>query len=208
MMNAVSARLEQRLGNGLGMVITVALHVLAILFLLDSRQQIEVPATPLMARVISEQASQQQPETIVSRPTLDRPQLRVPQPELVIADVAPRGMAPAATTQAAAAAASTTTTQVARETQPRFDADYLNNPPPEYPRVSRRLREQGVVMLRVYVLPNGLPEVVELKASSGSARLDESALDAVRRWKFVPAQASGRAVGAWVIVPIEFTLNA
>lgn len=208
MMNAVSARLEQRLGNGLGMVITVTLHVLVILFLLDSRQQIEVPAAPLMARVISEQASQRETETIVSRPTLDRPQLHVPQPELVIADIAPRGTAPAATTQAAPAAASTTTTQVARETQPRFDADYLNNPAPEYPRMSRRLREEGVVMLRVYVLPNGLPDVVELKASSGSARLDESALFAVRKWKFVPAQAGDHPVGAWVIVPIEFSLNA
>jgi protein TonB len=203
----MSMRLEQRLGNGVGMVITVALHVLVALVLLDSRERIEPPTVPLMARVISDTAKpQQQTEVVVTRPTLDRPQLHVPQPELVVAEVSPRGTAPAAATQAAPAAASTTQT-AARVTQPRFDADYLNNPPPEYPRVSRRLREEGVVMLRVYVLPNGLPEVVELKASSGSSRLDESALAAVRQWKFVPAQAAGRAVGAWVIVPIEFSLN-
>jgi protein TonB len=94
------------------------------------------------------------------------------------------------------------------ESIPRFDADYLNNPAPTYPSLSRRLREQGVVMLSVYMLATGAPEVVELKQSSGSARLDESALLAVRKWKFMPAQSAGRAVAAWVVMPIAFSLSS
>lgn len=93
------------------------------------------------------------------------------------------------------------------ESVPRFDADYLKNPAPVYPRVSRRLREVGVVTLRVFVSESGLPDVIELEQSSGFERLDESALATVRQWKFSPAKRAGNAISAWVRVPIEFSLN-
>ncbi len=90
---------------------------------------------------------------------------------------------------------------------PRFNADYLQNPAPPYPPLARRMGEQGRVVLRVLVSPAGLPEQVELKRSSGSPRLDQSALDTVRRWKFVPARQGEQPVPAWVLVPISFTLQ-
>jgi protein TonB len=90
---------------------------------------------------------------------------------------------------------------------PRFNADYLQNPPPPYPPLARRMGEQGRVVLRVLVSPEGLPERVELRTSSGSPRLDESALETVRQWKFVPARQGDQAVPAWVLVPISFTLR-
>jgi protein TonB len=58
------------------------------------------------------------------------------------------------------------------------------------------------------VLPNGLPEQIELKRSSGSSRLDHSALEAVRQWRFVPARRGNDTVAAWVVVPVEFNLTA
>jgi protein TonB len=48
---------------------------------------------------------------------------------------------------------------------------------------------------------------VQLQASSGSSRLDQSALDTVRRWKFVPARLGKDPIAAWVLVPIAFTLK-
>ena len=90
----------------------------------------------------------------------------------------------------------------------RFDADYLQNPAPVYPSLSRRMGEEGRVLLRAYVLPSGHPESVELRQSSGSARLDEAALAAVRKWRFVPARRGGEAVAAWVLVPITFRLES
>ncbi len=90
---------------------------------------------------------------------------------------------------------------------PRFDAAYLSNPPPAYPPLSRRLGEEGKVVLRVFVEPDGQPAQVELRTSSGHARLDEAALGAVRRWRFVPARRGEAAVAAWVLVPLNFTLN-
>ncbi|OGT20603.1 MAG: hypothetical protein A2V90_05080 [Gammaproteobacteria bacterium RBG_16_57_12] len=91
---------------------------------------------------------------------------------------------------------------------PRFDADYLDNPAPAYPPLSRRLREQGTVLLRVHVEPSGIPGQVELKQSSGHARLDQAALDTVQLWRFVPARQGGAAVAGWVIVPISFMLRS
>lgn len=93
------------------------------------------------------------------------------------------------------------------QTMPRFDADYLDNPAPVYPPLSRRAGEEGKVVLRVFVEPNGLPSRVEVRSSSGFERLDKSAATAVGRWKFIPARQGDDVVGAWVLVPIAFSLK-
>jgi protein TonB len=90
---------------------------------------------------------------------------------------------------------------------PQFNADYLNNPAPQYPALSRRLGEEGLVVLRVFVDEQGMPARVELRSSSGHDRLDAVALETVRRWKFVPARRGDQAVSAWVLVPISFSLR-
>ena len=90
---------------------------------------------------------------------------------------------------------------------PRFNADYLRNPAPAYPPLARRMHEQGRVLIRVLVSADGAPERIELKTSSGFARLDQSALETIRSWKFVPARQGEQTVAAWVVVPITFTLD-
>jgi protein TonB len=92
-------------------------------------------------------------------------------------------------------------------TPPRYNADYLRNPPPPYPALARRMREQGKVLVRVLVNVDGGAERVELKSSSGSDRLDQSALETIKGWKFVPARQGDTSVPAWVIVPITFALE-
>jgi protein TonB len=93
-------------------------------------------------------------------------------------------------------------------TAARFDADYLHNPKPAYPHASRRLGEQGKVLLRVFVSAAGLAEKVEIKLTSGFARLDQAAEEAVGRWRFVPARRGEQAIAAWVQVPITFQLES
>ncbi len=93
-------------------------------------------------------------------------------------------------------------------TPPR-PADYLNNPKPPYPSLSKRLGEEGTVRLNILVNPDGSVARLELAKSSGHPRLDRSAMDAVRSsWKFEPARQGGKPVAAWVIVPIQFTLRS
>lgn len=90
---------------------------------------------------------------------------------------------------------------------PRYDAAYLDNPPPVYPALARRQHEEGRVLLRVRVTADGRAGSVDIATSSGSERLDRAALEAVRRWRFVPAKRGDEAVAAYVNVPIVFSLD-
>lgn len=90
----------------------------------------------------------------------------------------------------------------------RFDADYLNNQQPAYPSVSRRMREQGLVVLKVKVRADGAAAMVLVQQRSGSIRLDQAAIAAVKHWKFVPAKRGDQQIESWVLVPIEFELKA
>jgi protein TonB len=89
----------------------------------------------------------------------------------------------------------------------RFDADYLQNPKPMYPPMSRRQGEEGKVVLRVRVSAQGASLAVEIKQSSGFTRLDEAARAAVEKWRFIPARQGGEAVESSVLVPLNFTLD-
>ena len=88
-----------------------------------------------------------------------------------------------------------------------FTAAYLNNPPPPYPPMSRRLGEEGRVIVRVALDALGKVVEVGLERSSGHRRLDRAAVDAVRAWRFEPARSGGRAVAASVLVPVDFRLE-
>ena len=90
--------------------------------------------------------------------------------------------------------------------QPRLRPP-LHNPKPVYPHASRRLGEQGKVLLRVLISAEGLPEQVEIKQSSGYERLDRQAHDTVLRWRFVPGKRNGTPEAMWYLVPINFVLE-
>ncbi len=90
---------------------------------------------------------------------------------------------------------------------PLFNAGYLANPAPPYPNLSRRMGEQGKVVLRVYVDTQGLAQRVELRSTSGFDRLDDVAIATVKRWKFVPARQGEKTIAAWVLIPIHFNLR-
>lgn len=91
---------------------------------------------------------------------------------------------------------------------PKFGADYLRNPAPEYPGMARRRGEQGKVLLKVFVTVQGNAEKVLLEKGSGYELLDKSAIDVVKTWKFNPASSNNQPVSGVVIVPIRFSLDS
>lgn len=91
--------------------------------------------------------------------------------------------------------------------QPSSDASHLNNPKPVYPAVSKRLGEQGKIVLRVLIGTDGLPQKIEIKQSSGYERLDRQAVDTVSRWRFVPGTRNGVPEAMWYLQPINFVLQ-
>lgn len=91
--------------------------------------------------------------------------------------------------------------------QPSSNAAYLNNPKPPYPALSRRLNEQGMVVVRVLINIDGKAEQTELFKTSGYSRLDESALKTVTQWRFVAGTRNGEPQAMWFNVPIHFVLE-
>lgn len=153
----------------------------------------ELPKPRPVAKVL------QPPEPVEPPPLITAP---AQAPSAAVVAPRPRSpSAPVAEAVAAISAAPVTTTP------PVFNADYLENPPPAYPPLSRRMREQGRVMLRVLVNPSGTADDVQIRTSSGITRLDEAAQETVKRWKFVPAKRGSEAVSAWVLIPISFRLE-
>jgi protein TonB len=59
---------------------------------------------------------------------------------------------------------------------PQADASQLNNAAPAYPQTSRRLKEEGVVLLEILVKADGTLGEMRLKKSSGYIRLDEAGI--------------------------------
>ena len=90
---------------------------------------------------------------------------------------------------------------------PTTVADYQAKSPPVYPAMSRRMGEQGRVVMRVLIGADGVPQQAEVLQSSGHGRLDRAAADAVMRWRYVPGKRGGVPETMWFQVPIEFKLG-
>lgn len=123
---------------------------------------------------------------------------------------AARPVTPVTPTESVGRAATSSTTNnraVSEDRQPTIDASFRGNQPPVYPIIARRRGEQGTVILRVLITPDGRASDVELVRGSGSAHLDRSAIETIRQWRFVPAIQGGRPAAAWYEWRWEFRLE-
>lgn len=223
-------------GHWLGLSLVVALHIAGLCLIPDSQPEpkitppqaimvnwIAAPAAKAPTPAPPPAAAQAKPEAVKPK-AKPLPQVAKPKPILATPSEtaspisvpaeplpAPAPPAPAAvsTAEAAPAAAKTSETDnnQAPLTLPNLNADYLNNPPPAYPPISRQLGEQGKVYLRVLVNVEGNVDQVTLRKTSGHERLDAAAQETVKKWRFVPAKRAEQAVAAWVVVPISFSLE-
>lgn len=75
------------------------------------------------------------------------------------------------------------------------------NLPPQYPRVARRNGWQGQVRLIYYVTAQGTVDQVQVLQSSGYRPLDQEAVSAISRYRYVPGQQG------WTAHPVNFTLQ-
>ncbi|MES2950149.1 MAG: energy transducer TonB [Pseudomonadota bacterium] len=134
-----------------------------------------------------------------------------PQPsELTLAPVAP---APPANTGEKTPSNTTATASTAvapappKLELPSSDADYLNNPKPPYPPLSKRMGEQGKVVIRTLIGADGVAQEATIQQSSGFDRLDQAALATARKWRYVPGKRAGVAEAMWFNVPFSFVLE-
>lgn len=83
----------------------------------------------------------------------------------------------------------------------------IQNTPPSYPEIARRNGWEGRVLVRVEVSAEGRPLSTVIAKSSGYGVLDQSALRAVKSWRFQPRTIGGIASAGRVEVPVNFSLN-
>jgi len=97
--------------------------------------------------------------------------------------------------------------QIAEVTPPRVDAFQHNNPSPRYPKLSKRLGEEGTVLLQLLINENGTVSEVEIKTSSGYPRLDKAAMKAVKQWRYTPASQGNDTIAYRYEQPVHFAMN-
>ena len=92
-------------------------------------------------------------------------------------------------------------------TEANFKANYGVNPKPVYPQLAVSRGWEGKVLLRVSVSAEGTALSVSIHQGSGHDSLDDAAVEAVEKWKFIPAKKGDKAVPSYVIVPINWVLT-
>jgi len=90
----------------------------------------------------------------------------------------------------------------------RQDPSSLQNPSPRYPWEARVHGWEGTVFLQAFVTSTGQATSVQVVRSSGHPVLDETALAALRQWRFVPAHRGDQKVASLVEIPVTFKLNS
>ena len=177
-------------------------------------QLVDAPAPKVEPAPPAPPVPQKQSSPAVHKKPVARAPAQAQAQPLAVAEAAPAAevvaavVAAAPATPAPAAAAPGPTAPPAPTVQlPSSDADYLQNPKPAYPALSKRLGEQGKVIVRALIGADGTAHKAEIRQSSGFERLDQAALNTVLKWRYMPGKRGGVAEDMWFNVPINFVLE-
>lgn len=197
---------------------SAALHLLVIAALLPwpaGHVGGAVDAPPIEVELVQQPgATQGAPATAPKAATASVPPLQQPAPPEADATPLPTGTS-APASKPDAAAVNLGDAEEARDDMdvtgrgvvpPRPDSAFRNQPP-AYPVEAARQHAQGTVTLLIHVSAQGRPQDVVIANSSGAESLDRAARNAVRRWRFTPAQDQGTPVPFDYSLDIRFILG-
>ncbi|WP_343670290.1 energy transducer TonB [Paraburkholderia heleia] len=172
-------------------------------------QSTPTPPQPLPVPHVTREKPKVQPKSRPAPlPVAEAPSQRAIESAAPSAPAAPTSPAPTPPTPAPQAAAATDAKPAMALSAPKnvshLDCRIVQ---PDYPTLSRRRGETGTAFVHFVVGLTGKIENIELKKSSGSTRLDDAALDAMRQSSCKPYLENGEAVRAAYTQPFEFSLN-
>jgi protein TonB len=186
------------------LILVAALHVAIVYGLMVATGVVRQPAfiAPIEATFIPEATQPEEQPEIKIKPEIDQPvAVDEPVPEVQFEEaVTPPSDVPV---PASATAISGSQQQGA----PAQDLKTANRVDPTYPPASRRAGEEGTVRLKVLVDTSGRASNVQVMQSSGFARLDQAAMEAVRKWRFVAATDGTNKIQAYTQVAVTFKLT-
>ena len=203
-------------------VVTLGLHLLAGLALLQAGRTVVAQVTPAPVQISLLEERQRPPEPQQVRPAPAQPLplqpvLAVPLPEFETTAPSPRAVqavvqaAPAAAAAPSLEAPSSTPHIAPQPPQPKTVAAsalrYRVEPAIEVPLLSRRAGEHGRVALRVVFDAQGRPRDIQLQRSSGFARLDAQAVEAMKAARIAPIVEDGRAIEVMAVAWLEYELD-
>jgi protein TonB len=204
-------------------VLTLGLHLLGALALLQAGRTVvaQVAPAPVQVSLLEDrQRPPEPPEPPKAPPTREQAApvvavLPVPLPEFDTAPPSPRAVqaVPQTAPPAPAAAPSVEPPSAAPQIapQPKTVAAsalrYRVEPAIEVPLLSRRAGEHGRVALRVVFDAQGRPRDIQLQRSSGFPRLDAQAVEAMKAARIAPIVEDGRAIEVMAVAWLEYELD-
>lgn len=208
---------QAKRANMPAMIVTIALHVVLIAVLLTVRQHfvkkaeakltvVNLTPAPPPPQNQPEPPKPQQTPVIAPRPVV---QLNMPvvNPVPTTPDpVPPQPMPPTNAAPTPAPPSPPAPPSVIQDTE--LGSRMVSGKPPSYPMDSRRKHEEGTVVLTLTLGVDGAVSTIAISRSSGFARLDKAALEAVSRWRWAPIMRDGRAVMVKGLVEIPFVLQS
>ena len=215
---AVRGRYGERQGLSFSAIcLTILIHVAVIAALLGVRHHavqheeqkliavnLSPPPPPPSAQPVSKETPKQQPVVAVPRPLIQIAPQQINVPVAVDPQPAPPSPEPVRKTRTSTEPATAAPSVVQGG---NLDGRMVSGKPPRYPIESRRKKEQGTVLLSLVLGIDGAVEQISVNRSSGFPRLDNAALDAVRRWRWEPVLRSGAVVKVRGLVEIPFVLQ-
>ncbi len=205
--------------RGVSLAVVVLLHVAIVYALVTglARKAVEVIKGPIETKIIEELKKLPPPDKPPPPPPKQKfePPPFVPPTDVVVA--APAVAAPTITTTTVAppvAIAPVVAPVAAPPAPPKpvlrvaavIDAA-KNCQKPEYPAASKRLEEEGTVLLRFMIDQSGKVVESRIETSSGHARLDEAARAALSQCQFKPGTADGVPERSWASLKYVWRLE-
>jgi len=196
--------------RGAVLVAIIGLHVFILYALATglARRAIEVLAPPIQTQIVEEVKKEEAPPP-PPPPQFERPPVEIPPPDVTINMPVEENTTAIRVTQTVARAAPVAVAAPTRRTGLALGKGFPNSED-YYPEASKRLEEQGVVVVHVCVGPDGkLTEEPTVAKSSGSNRLDGGALKLAKAGsgRYVAATEDGKGIVACATVPIKFQLR-
>ncbi|MET0240523.1 MAG: energy transducer TonB [Sphingobium sp.] len=196
-------------------ILTILIHVgLLAAFLLvrdhvARKQEAKLTVVNLMPAAPPPAEQPEQPKIVPPVVVAPRPIVDIPTPSPImvptVPDPQPMPPTPPVATQSSAPPSPPAPPSVIQGGD--LGSRMVTGKPPQYPTDSRRKREQGTVVLSLTLGYDGRVATISINQSSGFSRLDNAALDAVRKWRWEPIMRGGQAVMVKGLVEIPFVLK-
>jgi periplasmic protein TonB len=197
-MQAATNTLRARSG---GLILAIAVHVVVIYAIASTLGIVRAPLVvkPMEAVIIDQPQEQKEFKPVETKPNLAEPTLDMAETVPEVPVEIPLEEAPPVVDTV------TTAPSPPAEVQ---NLSVKNRVEPVYPAASRRAGEQGTGVFRVLVSERGQPVEVSVVQSSGFPRLDQAAMEAIKRWRFAAATNGSTPVTAYTTVRVTFRLDS